>query len=78
MSHVNRRDMVKLVAGLTIGAGVATAQEPRKAADPMLENALKNPDVFMFAEQVTFKTSITEPHSFDPQNQPHSQLARGH
>jgi hypothetical protein len=88
MSHVSRRDAVKLVAGMGIvatGVGViATRESDSEAAakpkqttskpepakqkvvakqddanskhiDRMLASALKDPSMFMFLEQVTFK-----------------------
>lgn len=61
MRSVNRRDAVKLTAGLAVGAGaldgqVASGQQAEQlAADPALEQALKNPQNFMFSEQVTFE-----------------------
>jgi hypothetical protein len=78
MSEMNRRDAVKLAASLSIGASVHAAnkvpgQEDKKAVDPqpakptddpLLELALKSPNLFMFDEQVTFKTSTTAPHTY--------------
>src|SRR5258708_4623629 len=71
MPDVTRRDAVKLVAGLAVGAGglgtqEAQSQEPKKAADPqppkppadtMLARALTNPQGFMFAEQIVSKSN---------------------
>ena len=69
-ADMNRRDAMKATAGLALGAGVLTGteaigQEAKKAADQLLETALKDPYVFMFAEEVTFKTSVTEPYTFN-------------
>jgi hypothetical protein len=60
MTDVSRRDAVKLAAGLAVGAGTLAIQEARgqeagKPADPQLEQATRNPQAFMFGEQVTFK-----------------------
>jgi hypothetical protein len=76
MNNVNRRDVVKLAAGLAVGAGVlaaqpSPAQEAPAASDPsgkpsvdrQLEMALKDPERFQFTEQFTFKTSTTDPHT---------------
>lgn len=67
MGDMSRRDAVKLAAGLAVGAGAAGAArgEAKPAGDPQLEAAIRNPYSFMFTEQVTFKTSTTEPHTFD-------------
>ena len=71
MRSFNRRDAVKLAAGLTLGVSVLAAdealgQETKKPAkDPQLETALASPYQFVFGEQVSFKTSTTEPHTFD-------------
>jgi hypothetical protein len=76
MEDMSRRDAVRLGASLAIGATVvanralgqaqaADRQPVKPANDPELAGALKNPYMFMFAEQVTFKTSTTAPHSFD-------------
>ena len=70
MSDMSRRDAVKLAAGLAIGAGVLATQEaqgqepkevadpqpPKAPADPMLENALRTRQGWMFAEQVVSKS----------------------
>lgn len=71
MSKVTRRDVAKLTAGMAIGAVVAPTvahadDKPAKNADdPQLESALKSPVGYMFGEEITFKTSTTDPHSFD-------------
>jgi hypothetical protein len=67
MGVLSRRDAVKLAGGLTIGVrvmatGEAYGQEVKKTADPQLladpslEKAQRNPQNFMFVEQVTSKT----------------------
>lgn len=69
MRNVNRRDAVKLVAGLAVGAGhagTARAEAPKPEAKDMgLVGAKQNPESYFFTEQVTFKTSTTEPHTFN-------------
>ena len=70
MANVNRRDAVKWAAGLAVGAGTTAApaaQEPTKkpAADTELAEAIKGTHAYMFAEEITFKTSVTARHSFD-------------
>lgn len=71
MSRISRRVAVKLAAGLSVGAGLVTVGESRgeevqKPApkDLELSSAVEHLPSYMFAEQVTFKTSVTEPHSF--------------
>lgn len=74
MSDVTRREAVKLTAAAAVGAVLAPvgamgqdkpAKQDKPPADPQLEAALKSPIGFMFDEEVTFKTSTTEPHTFD-------------
>jgi hypothetical protein len=71
MSDVSRREVMKLTAAAVAGAVLAPAgaggqDKPAKPpADPQLESALKSPFGFMFGEEITFKTSTTEPHTFD-------------
>ena len=77
MGNVSRRDAVRLAASLAVGASVVAANgalgqeqaaDPKPAKpsdDPQLALALKSPYLFMFGEQVTFKTSTTAPHTFD-------------
>jgi len=66
MSDLSRREAVKLAAGLAVGGGALavgivhgeTAKEtsdPQPVADPELEDAIQNPQSFMFREQVTFR-----------------------
>lgn len=62
MSDLNRREAVKMVAGLSIGMGALTARgavgaEDTKPADKMLQAALESPSRFMFTAQRTFKTT---------------------
>jgi hypothetical protein len=59
---MNRRTL------LTAGVGVLALGQSAEAAPPTdgeLDNALKNPHVYMFGERVTSKTDPTAPHSFD-------------
>jgi hypothetical protein len=70
MSDVTRRDAVKLVAGLAVGAGALAAREaqsqepkrvadlppPKPPADTMLARALASPQGFLFAEQIVSKS----------------------
>ena len=69
MRNVNRRDAVKLAAGLAAGTGLAARAEAKgdgpKVKDTILALAKKNSETFTFVEQVTFKTSTTEPRSFN-------------
>lgn len=65
MSDVNRRDAVKLAAGLAVGAVGLAPRDARAdqaqpvaakaSVDPMLESAQSNSQIFMFREQVTFR-----------------------
>src|SRR5438270_10795631 len=65
MSTLSRRDAVKVAAGLALGAAALTAretlgdaektEEAKPTTDLALEQALKNPQMFMFSEQITFK-----------------------
>ena len=78
MSDVSRRDAVRLAAGLAVSASMlgtpnARGQEPKKGADPQpakkseddeLKLARQSRGLYMFSEQVTFKTTPTEPYSF--------------
>jgi len=59
---MNRRTL------LTAGVGVLALGQSAKAALPAdgeLDNALRNPNAYMFGERVTSKTDPTAPHSFD-------------
>ncbi|WP_029631862.1 hypothetical protein [Zavarzinella formosa] len=63
MRDVNRRDVVRFVAGLAAGTGLmaaseASAKDPKPPADPELELALSSLGTFMFAEQL--KTKIDD------------------
>ncbi|QDT95859.1 hypothetical protein [Gimesia aquarii] len=67
MSDLSRRDAVKMVAGLTMGAmvtGDINGEENKKVADPLLDSARKWPWSFRIIEQVTFKTSPTQSNLF--------------
>ena len=44
---------------------MALGQTAQAAVDGALDNALKNPHVYMFGERVTSKTDPTAPHGFD-------------
>ena len=67
MTEINRRDAVKLAAGLAGGAGALIQQagadekpgvegvQPLPTNDAALAQALTDPWRFMFSEQVTFK-----------------------
>lgn len=69
MSDLSRREVVKLAAGLAVGAGVATGglaagQEPKKPADPppaaepkdpLLAMAASSPQGFMLTGPETFQ-----------------------
>jgi hypothetical protein len=65
MSTLSRRNAVKVAAGLAVGAAALTARETlgdaektdeaKPTTDLALEQALKNPQMFMFSEQITFK-----------------------
>ena len=68
MSDLSRREIVKLAAGLAVGAGVATGslaagQEPKKPADPLaaepkdrlLAMASRSPQGFMLTGPETFQ-----------------------
>lgn len=70
MSNPNRREVVKLAAGLAIGAGVAlpgaaaelswedlavAAPADPKALDEQLASAIRSPSTYMFSEQVNVK-----------------------
>lgn len=65
MSDVNRRDAVKMAAGLAIfavGLGTQNVQGEQSAlpaapptTDSELKSAQAGPEIFMFEEQVTFK-----------------------
>ena len=57
--------LVILSATLVSGAQTPAGKAPAKPVDTGLENALQHPSHYMFGEQVTFKTSVTEPHTFD-------------
>ncbi len=75
MSDVTRRDAMKLTAGMAIGVGAlgtgtALGQDgssklnAKPVADSQLEVALKNPQMFMFTEQVVFETPVTGRNTF--------------
>ena len=60
MGDVSRRNAVRVAASLAVGAGVfgskaAPGQEAKESADPLLDLAHKNPQMFMFSEQVAFR-----------------------
>jgi hypothetical protein len=65
MSTLSRRNAVKVAAGLAVGAGALTAREAlgdaektgeaKLTTDLALGEALTNPQLFMFSEQITFK-----------------------
>lgn len=74
MIPVNRREALRLAAGMTAGVGVlgvgvsqaagadAADTQPGVAHDdPQLAQALANPQSFMFIEQIAFETPTTGP-----------------
>ena len=61
MTALTRRDVIKGAAGVAMGVGALTSRKSRgeiqdgPGKDLTLEQAIKNPQSFMFSEQASFK-----------------------
>lgn len=74
MNELNRRDALLLAATVTLGATATEthaqeakqspfAKETKPADNASFKLAAENPEIYMFSETVTFKTSVTAPHT---------------
>lgn len=77
MSDVSRREALRLGAGLAVGGGLLAGRdvlgdepakdEAPKEAKPVedwkLKSAQENPEAFMFTQEITFKSSTTDPYT---------------
>ena len=54
-----------LTATLVSGAQTPAGKPAAKPVDEELASAIKNPSNYFFSEQITFKTSVTDPHTFE-------------